>query len=120
MKKSMVIIFSLFLCVTLYAQNKNSLVSLWEYSAPDAPYGYQSGTIDIKEVEGKLTGEVKIQGSTIRIQEIKKENGQYTCSFYVEGQDMDITMKQPDKNKLEGKAVGGGMDIPFTCKPAKK
>lgn len=117
----MVFICSLFFCVALQAQNKNDLlVNSWEFSAPDAPYGYQDGLITIKEVEGKLTGEVKIQHSTVAIKEIKKVNDKYTCSLYIDGQGVDVSMKPKNKNLLEGQAMTGGMDIPFTCKPAKK
>ncbi|MDD4513987.1 hypothetical protein [Massilibacteroides sp.] len=119
MKKLMIIICSLFLCVALQAQNKD-IVNLWEYSAPDAPYGYEKGTFLIKEKDGKLTGEVKIQEYTAAIKEIKKEKEGYTCSLYIDGQAIDITLKLKGKNELEGQATGGGMDIPFTCKPAKK
>ena len=115
----MVILCSLLLCITLQAQNKN-IVNLWEFSAPEAPYGYQEGTFLIKETEGKLTGEVKIQQSTVIVKEIKKAEDKYTCSFYIDGQAVDVTIKLKGKNQLEGQALGGGMDIPFTCKPAKK
>lgn len=117
----MVFICSLFFCVALQAQSKNdNIVNSWEYNAPDAPYGYQDGLIVIKEVDGKLTGEVKIQQSTVTIKEIKKENDKYTCSLYIDGQGVDVSMKPKSKSVLEGMAMTGGMDIPFTCKPAKK
>ncbi|WP_139822866.1 hypothetical protein [Massilibacteroides vaginae] len=119
MKKLMVIICSLFLCVALQAQNKD-IVNLWEFSAPDAPYGYQDGTFLIKEQDGKLSGEVKIQYSTVAIKEIKKEKDHYACSFYIDGQAVDVKLKTKGKNQLEGQALSDGMDIPFTCKPAKK
>lgn len=119
MKKLMAILCSLFLCIALHAQDKN-IVNLWDFSAPEAPYGYQDGTFLIKEKEGKLTGEVKIQQSSVIINEIKQENEKYTCSFYIDGQAIDVTMKLKGKDQLEGQALGGGMNIPFTGKPAKK
>jgi len=121
MKKLIVVICSLFLCVALHAQNKSdAIINLWDFSAPEAPYGYQNGTIQVKEENGKLTGEVKIQQSTVKIQEIKKENDKYTCSFYIDGQAIDVSLKQKGKSQLEGQAIGGGMEIPFTCTVSKK
>lgn len=119
MKKLMVILCSLFLCIALHAQNKD-VINLWDFSAPEAPYGYQEGTFLIKEQDGKLSGEVKIQQSTVAVKEIKKDGDYYTCSFYIDGQAVDVKFKAKGKNQLEGQALGGGMDIPFTCKPAKK
>lgn len=119
MKKLMVIICSLFLCITLHAQNKD-IVNLWDFSAPGAPYGYQDGTFLIKEQNGKLSGEVKIQQSTVTIKEIKKEGDFYTCSFYIDGETVNVKLKSKGKKQMEGQALSGGMDIPFTCKPANK
>jgi hypothetical protein len=119
MKKLMVIICSLLLCIVLHAQNKD-IANLWAFSAPDAPYGYQEGIFLIKEQEGKLNGEVKIQQSTVVVKEIKKDGDFYTCSFYVDGQAIDVKFNTTGKNELQGQATGGGMDIPFTAKPAKK
>lgn len=119
MKKLMVIICSLFLCIALHAQNKD-IVNLWSFSAPEAPYGYQDGTLLIKEKDGKLNGEVKIQQSTVTVKEIKKEGDYYTCSFYLDGQAVDVKFKSKGKTEIEGQALSAGMDIPFTCKPANK
>lgn len=121
MKKLVFLFCSLLFCITLQAQGKNdAIINTWEYKAPDAPYGYQEGRFVIKEADGKLTGEIKNQQGTITIKDIQKADGKYTCSFYAEGQAIDVTMKVKNKNELEGQAIGGGMDIPFTGKPAKK
>ncbi len=119
MKRLLLTFCSLFLCLALYAQNKD-IAKLWDYTAPEAPYGYQEGTILIKEKDGKLNGEIRIQQSTIAIKEIKKVENAYVWSFYVEGQPVDIKLTPKGKNQLEGNALSGGMNIPFTCKPAKK
>lgn len=121
MKKLMAILSCLCICLAVQAQTKKTtIVNTWEYAAPNAPYGYQNGTILVKEKEGKLSGEVKIQQSTVVIQEIKKEKDQYSCSFYIDGQAVDLSFKQKGANQLEGVAFGGGMEIPFTCKTLKK
>ncbi|MDD2437605.1 MAG: hypothetical protein PHG27_01060 [Massilibacteroides sp.] len=121
MKKVLFILCSFLLAFAVEAQTKTSVITnVWEYSAPNAPYGYQNGFFKIMEEQGKLKGEIIIQQTTVSIPNIKKENDKYTCSFFMEGQTIDVNFIFKDKNLLEGQALGGGMDIPFTCKPAKK
>ncbi len=121
MKRFLIVLCSVLIVFGAQAQKKtNTIVNMWEYSAPNAPYGYQEGVFHIMEENGKLKGEVIIQQSRVSIPEITKVNNEYRCSFYIDGQAMDVSMKQKSKIQLEGQALGGGMEIPFTCKPVKK
>lgn len=110
-------------CITISAQDKaadfSKLVGDWSFSAPDAPYGYQDGSFQIKQENGKLTAKVNIQGSTLEINDIKAKGDTYTSSFYVDGTPVDLTMTQKG-NKLEGMADAGGMQIPVKFKKTKK
>lgn len=105
------------LCVSLYAQ-KGSIVGDWSYSAPSAPYGYDNGTMSIKQADGKLTGEVNIQGSIIKINEIKQEGETYTCTVYVDGYPLDVKLKQ-NGEMLEGTADDGQTPMALTLKRKK-
>ena len=101
------------------AADLSKLVGDWSFSAPDAPYGYQDGSFQIKQENGKLTAKVNIQGSTLEINDIKAKGDTYTSSFYVDGTPVDLTMTQKG-NKLEGMADAGGMQIPVKFKKTKK
>ena len=109
--------------VTIFAQNssesQSELKGNWVYSAPDAPYGYQDGIIEFKNVDGKLTATVKINGSSYTIKTVSKNENQYTGSLYVDGNDVDITLI-PDANKITGTAVVSGWEIPVTLTPQKE
>ena len=115
MKKAFTTLLCLLFCITISAQDKaadlSKLVGDWSFSAPDAPYGYQDGSFQIKQENGKLTAKVNIQGSTLEINDIKAKGDTYTSSFYVDGTPVDLTMTQKG-NKLEGMADAGGMQIP--------
>jgi hypothetical protein len=67
MKKAFTTLLCLLFCITISAQDKaadlSKLVGDWSFSAPDAPYGYQDGSFQIKQENGKLTAKVNIQGS---------------------------------------------------------
>ena len=101
MGKVFTTLLCMMMCLSLYAQEftLGMVVGLWNFSAPDAPYGYQKGTCQIK----KMT-----------VKEIKKESDTYKCNFYVDGTYVSLTFIQEGKNKLTGKANAEGMVIPVT------
>ena len=123
MKKAFTTLLCLLFCITISAQDKaadlSKFVGDWSFSAPDAPYGYQDGSFQIKQENGKLTAKVNIQGSTLEINDIKAKGDTYTSSFYVDGTPVDLTMTQKG-NELEGMADAGGMQIPVKFKKTKK
>lgn len=120
MKTTLNKIFCTLLCavfsLTLSAQDKvDSIVGDWEYSATSAPAGYEKGVFKIKADSNKLTGEVEIGYSTVKINEIKNTDGIYTCTVYVDGYPVFITMKKKDEG-FEGTADVDGDPIPITFK----
>jgi len=110
-------------CLTAFAQNRTNndtpLQGLWSYSLPDAPDGYQKGTIEFKQVEGKLTGSVKTSYGNYTIREIKKDNQQYTCSLYVDGAEANIKFEQKE-GKLTGIVKVDGWEMPMSLTPVKE
>ena len=106
MGKVFTTLLCMMMCLSLYAQEftLGMVVGLWNFSAPDAPYGYQKGTCQIKK-----TGETEMT-----VKEIKKESDTYKCNFYVDGTYVSLTFIQEGKNKLTGKANAEGMVIPVT------
>ena len=109
-------------CLSLYAQESHSgaVIGLWNFSAPDAPYGYQEGTCQIKKTGDNLSAVFTISGTEMTVKEIKKETDTYKCNFYVDGTYVSLTFKQKDKNKLVGNADAEGMMIPITFHKAVK
>ncbi len=121
--KAWATLFCLFIFLTAYAAenetNPDKLNGVWEYSLPDAPYGYQEGTLEFLQKDGKQAGVAKIEGSTYNINEIKKEGDFYTCNLYVDGNDVKVKIKS-GKDKMEGTVIAGGWEMPVTLKPVKK
>lgn len=110
-------LFCFLFCIAVSAQERekdvSKIVGKWSYSAPDAPYGYQSGSLEFKNEKGKLTAKINIQGSVIEVKEIKAHGDAYISSFYVDGNSVDLSINQKN-SKLEGMADAGGMSIPVT------
>ena len=104
------------MCLSLYAQEftLGMVVGLWNFSAPDAPYGYQKGTCQIKKTGENLSAVFTINDTEMTVKEIKKESDTYKCNFYVDGTYVSLTFIQEGKNKLTGKANAEGMVIPVT------
>lgn len=107
------------LSVSLYAQDAGKLIGSWTYSALDAPYGYQEGSIDFKLTDGKLSAELKIQGSVIRVEDIKQDKNRYLFDLYVDGSPVSMEIIQK-KNLLEGTANAEGRIISVAFKHDKK
>ncbi|WP_456087556.1 hypothetical protein [Parabacteroides sp.] len=114
MGKVFVAFLCMMMCLSLNAQDltPGMVVGMWNFSAPDAPYGYQEGTCQIKKTGENLSAVFTISGTEMTVKEIKKENNSYKCNFYVDGTYVSLTFKQEDKNKLTGNANAEGMAIP--------
>lgn len=97
-----IIAFSL-LSLTLHAEKKgyHKILGLWEFSAPAAPQPYQSGSLSLKEVDQKLTGELIVQGQAMPIPKISFESDTLTLNFEVENTPITLVMKLSD-GQLEG------------------
>ena len=57
MGKVFTTLLCMMMCLSLYAQEftLGMVVGLWNFSAPDAPYGYQKGTCQIKKTGENLS-----------------------------------------------------------------
>ena len=102
------------MCLSLNAQDltPGMVVGMWNFSAPNAPYGYQEGTCQIRKTGENLSAVFTIGNAEMTVKEIKRENNSYKCNFYVDGTYVSLTFKQEDKNKLTGNANAEGMVIP--------
>lgn len=115
------------MCILLsagvYAQKEgkkgSDITGKWNYEAPTAPYGYNQGKIDILNKAGKLSAKLDIQGNITAINEIKQTGNTYTCTLYIEGANVDITL-QPEGAKLTGKAEVNGDVMPVTFSRIKE
>lgn len=97
-------------------------VGNWTFSAPDAPYPYGTGSLEVKmdgddmgvtltftDVEYKFFGEG-----------VKFEDDVLSFSIYLDGEDIFLSLKFVDKDKLSGRAVYFEGAIPLTAKRNKE
>jgi len=104
-------------CVTLFAQDKEKDLTKyageWTFKVADAPYGYENGTAVLQINEGKLTGEFKLSGSSMKVNSFKDDKDGYSCVVYVDGYPVDVKIFYKD-NKLSGTADADDLLYPIT------
>ena len=112
MKKICFLMLCMLFSVLAFAQQDQSpLVGTWNYTASDAPYGYQKGQVVFVETEGVLGGKIIIQGYEIPLKEIKQNGNTYTSTTYIDGAVVDANFVW-DGEKLNGKCTADGMQMP--------
>ena len=113
------LLVSLFYCVTVAAQSntkKIDPIGNWKFDAPYAPEGYTTGTIEVGMAEKVHTATMSFTGSDYKIpgEKVKVENNTLSFIIYIEGEDINTTLKIESEKKMSGKAVYSEGEIPLT------
>lgn len=91
-------------------------VGSWKFEAPYAPEGYTSGTIVVGLAEQKHSATMMFTGSEYKLtgDKVKIENDTLTFIVYLEGQNINVTLKIESNTKMTGKAVYSEGEVPLT------
>ena len=89
----------------------------WEYSVPDAPYGYQNGVLVLSKVDGVLAGEMVMEGQGTPLEEVVFEKNVLKAKMYVQGETIRFNLNFTKKS-FEGivSYTQGTLDISGTKK----
>ena len=90
-------------------------VGVWEYEAPNAPYGYQNGVINLTKEKKTLKGSISIGSNSSDLDEIVTKKNKLTGVVIVEGDRVTLELNF-DKDTFEGVAMSSQGDIPLTGK----
>lgn len=95
---------------------KKAVTGRWNYDAPYAPEGYQTGAIEIVFAENKYSTSISFTGSDYKIdgEKTKVENDTVSFIVYVESEQVTISLKLENESKMTGKAVYSQGEIPLT------
>ena len=105
--KHLIILLGLFSLFTMnpaesIAQDYKKIAGEWKFSTPEAPYGYQSGTITFTQASEEIEGEVKFpDGYKIDLKNIEIKNNDLNFGLYVDYEYIKVNMTL-EKNKLSG------------------
>ena len=86
------------------AQSKQSLAGDWEYNVPQAPYGYDTGTVSFIVKEDTLSAVVTFRsGYKTEAQNVSLKNDTLRMGVYVESEYVPVLVTVKG-NKMEGSA----------------
>jgi hypothetical protein len=90
-------------------------VGKWSSSVPYAPDGFQTSQLTIAKVDDKYTVEMSFAevGFTIAGEKVTFIDKVFKFGFWIEGEDVSITLKFKEEDKLEGVVVTSGGEMPI-------
>lgn len=91
-------------------------IGSWTYTASDAPYGYYTGTVEFVQKDTNIFANVVIGDLKMSPIKVKKEDGNYTLDFYVDGSDVCVTFVRKTKDHYTGTAVFESSEIDVELK----
>jgi len=91
-------------------------IGTWKFEAPYAPEGYTSGTIVVGMAENKYNSTMVFTGSDYKLtgEKVKFEKDTVSFTIYIEGEDINVTLKMENGTKMAGKAVYSEGEVPLT------
>ena len=99
---ALIVLFSAVSLFSLTAQNNKKAVGVWKYEVSQAPYGYDKGTLEVKELKNVFSGEVKFNsGNSVTLQKVSMSNDTLRANVYVDSESVDIVAKI-NNTKMEG------------------
>jgi hypothetical protein len=113
------LVISILSVIVVSGQNtikKAGPVGSWNFEAPYAPQGYQSGTIAVSMADKKYSATMAFTGniSPMAAEKVSIVNDSLFFFVYVEGQNVSIKLKLEDASKMTGKAVYTEGEVPLT------
>lgn len=108
LKTTFSLLVLLLFSTSLYAQE---WMGTWTYSAPDAPYGYEAGTVQFIKKDKKAVAHIEIGSSKLQGIEVTQKDKTLQFSIFVDGSDVIVYLEPKGKDQLIGKASVDGSEI---------
>jgi hypothetical protein len=93
---ALLVVISISISSDAAVKGLKKVLGKWEFSAPNAPRPYDSGTLVLKEVERKLTGEFNVKGEIIAIPKVEFEAETLSLNFEIENTPITLNLKLTD------------------------
>ena len=98
-------------------------VGKWKFTAPEAPYGYDRGIIEIsRDDEDEYIATLSFEGMSNKynLEKVKFEEEKLSFGLYLDGEDVFIFMTFTDDDKLSGKAMHSQGEISIQASREKE
>ena len=103
---------------------KKDPVGKWKFEAPYAPEGFTTGTIDVGYADQKYSATMLFTGAgySYNGEKVAVRNDSLFFMIWVEGTDVNVTLKLEDNTKMTGNAVyyEGNVPLSLTREPMQK
>jgi hypothetical protein len=119
MKKTVSLFVLLMLSISILSAQKpvtgKNPSGKWKFEAPYAPEGYTSGIIELTLADNAYSNSISFTGNDYKIpaDKTKVEQDSISFSINVEGNDVSVSLKIEEANKMSGKALYAGGEIPL-------
>lgn len=113
MRKLLLIFAIILISGYLSANDFSKLLGTWNYKVEYAPQGYDKGQMVFAEKEGKVVGEVKIEGYSIPVKNLEVVEGEYKFGVEIDYGLIPVYIKI-EGDKLTGRASTPEGDMPVT------
>jgi len=91
-------------------------IGSWTYTAPSAPYGYYTGTVEFIQKDTTIFANIVIGDLKMSPIKVKKTDGNYVIDLYVDGSDVCVTFVRKTKDHYTGTAAFDGSEIDVELK----
>jgi hypothetical protein len=115
----MILLWSFMSLVVVNAQNtskKSNPAGTWNFEAPAAPYGYNSGTIEVVKSGQKYNATMTFTSNGYKLagENVKVDGNNISFTAYVESENVKVQLKMENNSKMSGKANYSEGEIPLT------
>lgn len=113
MRKLTFIILSCLMTFTLHAE---SLTGKWNFEAPNAPYGFQNGTVEFKNVDNKTVAMIDFGHLSYEFDVNEDDKNHFSSQIPVMGDEVDVKL---DNTNGKMKTVVNTMGLVIDVKLSK-
>ena len=113
MKKITLFIFNLLLTCSVWGDN---LTGKWNFDAPSAPCGFQSGTVEFKNVENKTVASIDFGHISYEFEVNQIDNDHYLTQIPVMGDEVTVSL---DNTNGQMKTVVNAMGVDINVELSK-
>ena len=95
----------------------------WNFEAPSAPDGYNSGTMEVVMTDNKLSVIMGLPGGgdyKMPAYQVQLSNELFSFKINIQDEEISVILAPDGEEKLTGKAVYSGGETMLTCKRVKE
>lgn len=107
MRMILTAVMVLFVAISTQAQGSDYFAGDWKVMVRGTPNGDAEMIMHLERVDGKLVGEMKVEGmDATKFQQVAEKEAEVTVYYNTMGYDISITLRKVDENNVKGSLLG--------------